>query len=182
MKKVLKNYKSTIILMVAIIIGVVVGLVFGEEANVLKPFGDLFMNMLFVVIVPLVFLTITTSIAKMKEPKRLSKIVKSIVFVFLITSLVSVIVCLASTYFIPLLDTENSEAIKESLVLDGDILEESEDLDNGVSIEFNEKGRIKTVKTHVYPSYNYVLRFLIDIYQCPLFIRPKQLTKTKKDK
>lgn len=60
--------------------------------------------------------------------------------------------------------------------------EESEDLDNGVSIEFNEKGRIKTVKTHVYPSYNYVLRFLIDIYQCPLFIRPKQLTKTKKDK
>ena len=43
MKKVLKNYKSTIILMVAIIIGVVVGLVFGEEANVLKPFGDLFM-------------------------------------------------------------------------------------------------------------------------------------------
>lgn len=129
MKKILKNYKATIILMVAIIVGVIVGLIFGEEANVLKPLGDLFMNMLFVVIVPLVFLTITTSIAKMKEPKRLSKIVKSIVFVFLITSLVSVIVGLASTYFIPLVDTENSEAIKESLVLDGDILEESEDLD-----------------------------------------------------
>lgn len=59
--------------------------------------------------------------------------------------------------------------------------ETSEDLDNGVSIEFTTKGNIKTVKTHTYPSYNYVLRFLIDIYQCPLFIKQKELSKTKKD-
>lgn len=60
--------------------------------------------------------------------------------------------------------------------------EASEDLDNGVSIEFNNKGNITTVKTHTYPSYNYVLRFLIDIYQCPLFVKQKQLVKAKKDK
>ena len=60
--------------------------------------------------------------------------------------------------------------------------ETSEDLDNGVSIEFNNKGNITTVKTHTYPSYNYVLRFLIDIYQCPLFVKQKQLVKSKKDK
>ncbi len=59
--------------------------------------------------------------------------------------------------------------------------ETSEDLDNGVSIEFTTNGNIKTVKTHTYPSYNYVLRFLIDIYQCPLFIKQKELSKTKKD-
>ena len=60
--------------------------------------------------------------------------------------------------------------------------ETSEDLDNGVSIEFNNKGNITTVKTHTYPSYNYVLRFLIDIYQCPIFEKQKQLVKAKKDK
>ena len=60
--------------------------------------------------------------------------------------------------------------------------ETSEDLDNGVSIEFNNKGNITTVKTHTYPSYNYVLGFLIDIYQCPLFVKQKQLVKAKKDK
>ena len=92
MKKLWKSYKATIILLVAIIIGVIIGIVFGEDANVLKPFGDLFLNLLFVIIVPLVFLTITTSIAKMSEPKRLSKIMKSIVLVFLVTSLVSVLV------------------------------------------------------------------------------------------
>ena len=46
MKKVLKNYRSTIILLSAIIIGVIVGLIFKEDAAILKPFGDLFLNLL----------------------------------------------------------------------------------------------------------------------------------------
>ena len=128
MKKFLRNYKSTIILLVAILIGVVVGLIFGEDANVLKPFGDLFLNLLFVVIVPLVFLTITTSIAKMNEPKRLSKIMKSTVLVFVVTSIVAVLVGLVSTYFISLVDKQDGELIKDALVLEEDV-ENTEELD-----------------------------------------------------
>ena len=56
MKKILKNYKSTLILILAIIIGAVVGLIFKEDAKVLSPLGDIFINLLLVVIVPLVFL------------------------------------------------------------------------------------------------------------------------------
>lgn len=93
-----------------------VGLFLGEDASSLKPFGDLFINLLFVVIVPLVFLTITTSIAKMKEPKRLSKIMKSIVFVFFVTSLISVLVGFVSTYFVDLVDSKGSEVIRDALV------------------------------------------------------------------
>ena len=63
MKKFLKTYKSVIILLAAIIIGAIVGIAFKEKAAVLKPFGDIFLNLLFVVIVPLIFLSITTSIA-----------------------------------------------------------------------------------------------------------------------
>ena len=73
MKK-LKNYKSMIILLGAIIIGGLVGLIWGSGASVLSPFGDLFLNMLLIVVVPLIFLTITSSIYKMKEPKRIGKI------------------------------------------------------------------------------------------------------------
>lgn len=127
MKKFLKNYKSTIILLVAILIGVLVGLIFGEDANVLKPFGDLFLNLLFVVIVPLVFLTITTSIAKMNEPKRLSKIMKSTVLVFVVTSIVAVLVGMVSTYFISLVDKQDGELIKDALVLEEDV-ENTEEL------------------------------------------------------
>ena len=49
MKKFLKTYKSVIILLAAIIIGAIVGIAFKEKAAVLKPFGDIFLNLLFVV-------------------------------------------------------------------------------------------------------------------------------------
>lgn len=127
MKKLWNSYKATIILVVAIIIGVILGLCLGEDANYLKPFGDLFLNMLFVIIVPLVFLTITTSIAKMGEPKRLSKIMKSIVAVFLFTSLVAVIIGMLSTYFVPLVDSKDNKAIMEVMVEDDEV-EAVEDL------------------------------------------------------
>ena len=44
--RVFKNYKSTLILVLAVIIGGLVGLVWGDGASVLKPFGDIFLNML----------------------------------------------------------------------------------------------------------------------------------------
>ena len=116
MKKFLSHYKSTIILLVAIIVGAIVGLIFGQNATVLKPLGDIFLNLLLVVIVPLVFLTITTSVAKMKKPKRLGKILGSIVLIFVITSLLAVIVGFFSTYFTKLVNPEDTEKIKEILV------------------------------------------------------------------
>ena len=126
MKKFLSNYKSTIILLVAIIVGAIIGLIFQEKATVLKPFGDIFLNLLLVVIVPLIFLTITTSVAKMKQPKRLGKIVGTIVLIFVITSLIAVLVGFLSTYFIKLVNPEDSEKITEALVEDTE--EEKEEL------------------------------------------------------
>ncbi len=115
MKKFLSNYKSTIILLVAIIVGAIVGIVFQEKATILSPLGDLFLNLLLVIIVPLIFLTITTSIAKMKQPKRIGKIIISIVGVFIFTSIIAVLIGFASTYFVKLVDTEDGEKIKASL-------------------------------------------------------------------
>ena len=84
MKNFLSNYKSTIILLVAIIVGAIVGIIFQEKATILSPLGDIFLNLLLVIIVPLIFLTITTSITKMKTPKRLGKIVITIICIFLV--------------------------------------------------------------------------------------------------
>ena len=115
MKKFLKNYKSTLILLGSIIIGTIVGLIFGEKATVLSPFGDLFLNMLLVIIVPLIFLTISTSIGKMKQPKRIGKILTTIILVFVFTSIVSVFVGIASTKVFRLVDVKDEAAIKEVL-------------------------------------------------------------------
>ena len=125
MKSFLKNYKSTIILLLSCVIGIIVGLIFGEKAKVLSPFGDLFINLLLTIIVPLIFLTITTSIGKMKQPKRLGKILISVIVVFIITSLISVLIGTLSTG-INLVNAEDAGAIKE--VFDTSIEENTESL------------------------------------------------------
>ena len=115
MKKFLSNYKSTIILLVAIIVGTLVGIIFQEKATILQPLGTIFLNLLLVIIVPLIFLTITTSIAKMENPKRLGKIMITIISVFIITSLIAVLVGFISTYSVKLVNSEDGEKIKTAL-------------------------------------------------------------------
>lgn len=115
MKKIWSNYKQTIILLGALIVGAIVGLVFGEKASILSPFGDLFMNLMFVIIVPLIFLTITTSIAKIKQPKRLSKVITTIFGVFIITTLVSVVIGLITTFSFELVNPQDTQAIINTL-------------------------------------------------------------------
>ena len=115
MKNILKTYKSVIILLAAIIIGAIAGMVLKEKAAVLKPFGDIFLNLLFVVIVPLIFLSITTSISRIKQPKRIGKIMITIIATFVVMSLISVLVGIVSTYSFKLVNTEDGAQIRASL-------------------------------------------------------------------
>jgi len=116
MKKIFKNYKSLITLLSAIIIGGILGVIFKEKITFLKPFGDLFLNLLLMIITPLIFLTLTTSIGKMKEPKRIGKILLTTIIIFIITSLISVSIGIISTNNIKLVNNKNGEYIKESLI------------------------------------------------------------------
>ena len=107
MKKIWKNYKSTIILLLSIIIGTIIGLIFKEKACVLSPLGDIFLNLMFVVIVPLIFLTITSSIIKMENPKRLGKIMITILIVFAVMSIIAALIGVVSSYTIKLIDSKD---------------------------------------------------------------------------
>ena len=118
-KKFLKNYKTMLLLILAMIIGAIAGLIFKEDAMVVKPLGDLFLNLMFVIIVPLVFLTIALAVAKVKHPKRLGKIMVSTVIIFLITSVIAVVIGFATTYFVDLVDVGDSSSIKE--LFDGEV-------------------------------------------------------------
>ena len=127
MKKFLKNYKSIIILLAAIIIGAIVGIVFKEKAAVLSPLGDIFLNFMFIIIVPLIFLSISTAIAKTKQPKRLGKIMITIIVLFVLTSIVAVFIGIAVTYPIKLVDPEDGQMIRESLETQTESVEPVED-------------------------------------------------------
>ena len=118
MKKFLKNYKSYLILIGSIIIGTIAGLVFKEKTLIVSPLGDLFLNMLLVTIVPLIFLTLSTSIGRMKQPKRIGKILGTIILVFIFTSIVSVFVGLGTSKMFKLVDVKDTNSIKEVLTED----------------------------------------------------------------
>jgi Na+/H+-dicarboxylate symporter len=106
---ILKNYKTTLLLLVAIIIGGIAGIVFGPKTSIVKPFGDLFLNLMFMIIVPLVFFSIAAAIANMNGMKRLGKIMGSIFLVFILTALISSVIGFSGTLIInPLEGTDTS--------------------------------------------------------------------------
>lgn len=98
----LKAYRFPLILLASIIIGAIIGLIFGEDATVIKPFGDLFINLLFMIVIPLVFFSISSAIASMDSMKRLGKIMGSMITVFIVTGVIaSVFMLIAVVIFEP---------------------------------------------------------------------------------
>lgn len=96
MWKFVKKYWFSISILLSIIIGSLWGSYLGERASVLKPIGDIFLNLMFTIVVPLVFFTISSSIASMIDLKRLGKIMGYSLIVFTITCIIASVVMLVS--------------------------------------------------------------------------------------
>lgn len=100
MWKFVKKYWFPISILLSIIIGSLCGNYLGERASVLKPVGDIFLNLMFTIVVPLVFFTISSSIASMIDLKRLGKIMGYSLIVFTTTCIIASIVMLISVKLI----------------------------------------------------------------------------------
>lgn len=98
----LKNYSSIILLLGGILVGSVLGLVFGKDVAVIKPLGDIFLNLLFTAIIPLIFFTIASSIASLEKTEKLGKLFAIVLGVFLFTVLVSAILMLVGVLLFPI--------------------------------------------------------------------------------
>ncbi|MTW87687.1 cation:dicarboxylase symporter family transporter [Virgibacillus dakarensis] len=101
MREKLKAYRFPLILLVSIIVGSVIGLIYGDKANVIKPLGDIFLNLLFMVVMPLVFFSIASAIANMNSMKRLGKIMGSMITIFIVTGIIASVVMLVATVLFP---------------------------------------------------------------------------------
>ena len=87
-----KNYGSTVLLLCGLVIGGVCGVVFGEGAAAVKPVGDLFLNLIFVLIVPLVFFSMSSAIARMRGSGQAGRVIGISIAVFVGMSLVAAFV------------------------------------------------------------------------------------------
>ena len=96
-----KNYRFPIILLSGIMIGAVIGVIFGEKAKVLAPLGDIFLNLMFTIVVPMVFVSISSAVGNMVNMKRLGKILSSLVMVFVITGAIAGVLVLVVVNVFP---------------------------------------------------------------------------------
>ena len=91
-----KSYKFPIILLLGIGIGSLIGYIRPQFALQLKPLGDIFLNLIFSIVVPVVFFSISSAVASMTNIKRLGKILGYMLLVFVVTGIISsVIMCFA---------------------------------------------------------------------------------------
>ncbi|MCD9573464.1 dicarboxylate/amino acid:cation symporter [Flavobacterium soyae] len=98
----LQSYSSILWLLGGIIIGSIFGLVFGENVLIIKPLGDIFLNLLFTAIIPLIFFTIGSSVANLERTEKLGKLFVVMLLVFLATILISAIVMICAVYLFPI--------------------------------------------------------------------------------
>jgi Na+/H+-dicarboxylate symporter len=98
----LKNYKSILLLLGGILVGSILGLVFGKGVEVIKPLGDIFLNLLFTAIIPLIFFTIASSIANLEKSEKLGKLFVIVIGVFLSTVLISAVLMLVGVLLFPI--------------------------------------------------------------------------------
>ena len=112
MKKFLKNYGFIIFMLLGIIAGCVAGALFpvvkdaaGEVtqkgATVLEPLGTVFINLMFCIVVPLVFFSIASAIANMDSAKKAGKIMGVTVGTFLVTAAIAAVIMYAICRIFP---------------------------------------------------------------------------------
>ena len=97
-----KNYKSILLLLGGIIVGSILGLVFGKDVEVIKPLGDISLNLLFTAIIPLIFFTIASSITNLEKSEKLGKLFIIVIGVFLATVLISAVIMIISVLLFPI--------------------------------------------------------------------------------
>ena len=98
----LKNYKSIFLLLGGIIVGSLLGLIFGKQVEIIKPLGDIFLNLLFTAIIPFIFFTISSSIASLEKTEKLGKLFAIIIGVFLGTIIISSILMIVGVLIFPI--------------------------------------------------------------------------------
>lgn len=114
MNKKIKNYIFPILLIVSMILGSIVGIFFPNFSENIKPLGDIFLNLMFTLVVPLVFTTIVSSISNMSSIKRLTKILRNTFIIFIITSFIASLIMLIFSLLFPV-TTPNIELVKSSV-------------------------------------------------------------------
>ncbi|WP_225047256.1 dicarboxylate/amino acid:cation symporter [Lacticaseibacillus kribbianus] len=115
MTKLWQHYKDTFLLLGGVIIGGIIGAVVGPKATVLQPFGELFLNLMYMILIPLIFFSITSAVGAMGNRARLGKILGATVLVFLGTAAVATLIGYFGVRLFPLIQSGDVAGLKATM-------------------------------------------------------------------
>lgn len=77
-------------ILIALILGVITGLIFGERAEILQPIGTIFLSLINMIIVLLVLSSMTVGITSIHDPKKLGRVGLKTLVLYLITTVIAI--------------------------------------------------------------------------------------------
>ena len=114
-KKFFKDYWFILSMLFAIIAGCITGAVW-PGATALEPLGTVFINLMFCIVVPMVFCSISSAIANMGSARRAGKVLGTTVAVFFVTAAIAAVLMYIVVRAIPIV--QGSYVVAET---DGEI-------------------------------------------------------------
>ncbi|MBE0460627.1 MAG: dicarboxylate/amino acid:cation symporter [Candidatus Aminicenantes bacterium] len=86
----MKKIKLHTKIFIGLILGVIVGLIFREKAQIIEPIGTIFLRLITMIVVPLVLVSLTLGTASLGDIRKLGRIgLKTIVY-FVITTIIAI--------------------------------------------------------------------------------------------
>lgn len=85
----MRNYIQTALLLLGVSAGAACGALAGPSASIVKPVGEIFLNLTFVLVVPVVFFSVANSVRKLTTQRQLWRVLSRAVLVFLAGSAVA---------------------------------------------------------------------------------------------
>lgn len=74
---------------IGFVLGIIIGLIFKEQASVLKPIGDIFLRVIKMIVVPLIFFSITLGVAGMGDISKVRRIGTKTLLYYIVTTLIA---------------------------------------------------------------------------------------------
>ena len=84
-----KKLSLSTLTFIGFVLGIVLGIIFGEKITVIAPIGKLFLNLIKMVVVPMIFFSITAGVSSLGDMTKLKKIGGKVIVLYILTSAVA---------------------------------------------------------------------------------------------
>lgn len=101
LQKQLKLHAFFILLIISIILGAVTGMALGSETVIFKPIADIFLQLLLFFLTPLVFFSVSSSVARMNRAGSLVKMMLAMLVAFVFTGIVAALYMIVIVIIFP---------------------------------------------------------------------------------